>query len=69
MLARWSDGKLHSNLHRVRLPADASRPRYSIAFFAQSDRKTMIQSKENEPITAGDYILSRLNSNFANKTS
>ena len=65
MLARWSDGKLHSNLHRVRLPKDASKPRYSIAFFAQSDKKTMIESKENLPITAGDYILSRLNSNFA----
>ena len=65
MLARWSDGKLHSNLHRVRLPKDASKPRYSIAFFAQSDKKTMIESKENQPITAGDYILSRLNSNFA----
>lgn len=67
MLARWSDGKLYSNLHRVRLPKDATKPRYSIAFFAQSDKKTMIQSKENEPITAGDYILSRLNSNFSKK--
>lgn len=29
MLARWSDGKLYSNLHRVRLPEDASKSRYS----------------------------------------
>jgi len=65
MLARWSDGKLHSNLHRVRLPKDSSKPRYSIAFFAKSDKKTVIRSQENEPITAGDYILSRLNSNFS----
>jgi len=35
MLARWSDGRLYSNLHRVRLPVDASKPRYSIAYFAQ----------------------------------
>ena len=65
MLARWSDGKLHSNLHRVRLPDDASKPRYSIAFFAQSDKKTLIESTTSEPITAGDYILSRIQSNFA----
>lgn len=64
MLARWSDGKLHSNLHRVRLPEDASKSRYSIAFFAQSDKKTLIESKESDPITAGDYILSRIQSNF-----
>jgi isopenicillin N synthase-like dioxygenase/tRNA(Arg) A34 adenosine deaminase TadA len=65
MLARWSDGKLHSNLHRVRLPQDASQPRYSIAFFAQSDKKTLIESNESEPITAGSYILSRIQSNFS----
>jgi isopenicillin N synthase-like dioxygenase/tRNA(Arg) A34 adenosine deaminase TadA len=65
MLARWSDGKLHSNLHRVRLPLDASKPRYSIAFFAQSDQKTLIESKDSDPITAGSYILSRIQSNFS----
>lgn len=65
MLARWSDGRLYSNLHRVRLPVDASKPRYSIAFFAQADKDTLIESKESEPITAGDYILSRIQSNFS----
>jgi len=66
MLARWSDDKLCSNLHRFRLPEDASRPRYSIALFAQSDNKmTLIETEESEPITAGDYILSRIQSNFA----
>lgn len=68
MLARWSDGKLYSNLHRVRLPADASKSRYSIAFFAQSDKKTLIESKDSNPITAGDYILSRIKSNFKKLT-
>jgi isopenicillin N synthase-like dioxygenase len=29
MLARWSDGRLYSNLHRVRLPQDATKSRYS----------------------------------------
>jgi isopenicillin N synthase-like dioxygenase len=64
MLARWSDGRLYSNLHRVRLPLDASRSRYSIAYFAQSDKKTWIESETHPPITAGDYIQSRINSNF-----
>jgi len=68
MLARWSDGRLFSNLHRVRMPKDSElnppRSRYSIAFFAQSDKKTLIASQDAEPITAGDYIMSRVRSNF-----
>ena len=67
MLARWSDGKLYSNLHRVRMPTEeqCSSSRYSIAFFAQSDKSTMIHAKNSDPISAGDYILSRIQSNFA----
>jgi isopenicillin N synthase-like dioxygenase/tRNA(Arg) A34 adenosine deaminase TadA len=69
MLARWSDGRLYSNLHRVRLPQDATKPRYSIAFFAQSDKSVVLDAggsgSSSEPITAGDYILSRIRSNFA----
>ena len=66
MLARWSDGKLYSNLHRVRMPTEeqCSSSRYSIAFFAQSDKSVMINSKNSNPISAGDYILSRIKSNF-----
>jgi len=65
MLMRWSDGRLYSNLHRVRLPQDASASRYSIAFFAQADRSVLIEADKTEPITAGDYIQSRIKSNFA----
>jgi isopenicillin N synthase-like dioxygenase/tRNA(Arg) A34 adenosine deaminase TadA len=67
MLARWSDGKLYSNLHRVRMPTEGecSSSRYSIGFFAQSDNSTMIHAKNSDPISAGDYILSRIQSNFA----
>ena len=68
MLARWSDGRLFSNLHRVRMPTmeECTPPssRYSIAFFAQSDKATMMHSKDSEPMTAGDYLLSRIQSNF-----
>ena len=70
MLARWSDGRLYSNLHRVRMPneQECTPPcsRYSIAYFAQSDKATLIESSSNsEPITAGDYLLSRIKSNFS----
>jgi isopenicillin N synthase-like dioxygenase len=69
MLARWSDGRLYSNLHRVRMPTvqECTPPssRYSIAYFAQSDKATLMRSKAGEePITAGDYLLSRIRSNF-----
>ena len=68
MLGRWSDGRVLSNLHRVRMPVSAEeslRSRYSIAFFMQADKEQVIESETNEPITAGDYIMGRIKSNFA----
>eukprot|EP00967_Tisochrysis_lutea_P154869 scaffold308597_cov27-Tisochrysis_lutea.AAC.1 len=67
MLSRWSDGRLYSNLHRVRMPVgeECERPRYSIAFFAQANKGCIIKSEQSPPITAGDYILGRIKSNFA----
>lgn len=69
MLSRWSDGRLLSNLHRVRMPTPEEcappRSRYSIAFFMQADKRQLIESEEHEPITAGDYILGRIKSNYA----
>ena len=69
MLARWSDGRLLSNLHRVRMPSaasgdDASRSRYSIGFFLQADKRALIECTQSEPITAGDYLLGRIRANF-----
>lgn len=68
MLSRWSDGRLLSNLHRVRMPtaAECSPPksRYSIGFFMQADKHALISSETSEAITAGDYILGRIRSNF-----
>mmetsp|Transcript_69086 Transcript_69086/g.131805 ORF Transcript_69086/g.131805 Transcript_69086/m.131805 type:complete len:536 (+) Transcript_69086:41-1648(+) len=68
MLGRWSDGRLLSNLHRVRMPTpeecDPPRSRYSIAFFMQADKSALIECAEHPPITAGDYILGRIKSNF-----
>lgn len=70
MLARWSNGRLYSNLHRVRMPTpeECTPPssRYSIAFFAQADKAVLLETDgDAESITAGDYILSRIKSNFA----
>jgi isopenicillin N synthase-like dioxygenase/tRNA(Arg) A34 adenosine deaminase TadA len=74
MLSRWSHHRLYSNLHRVRMPTELEctppSSRYSMAYFAQSNQSTVIQSTSNDdpPITAGDYLLSRIKSNFANST-
>lgn len=68
MLGRWSDGRVLSNLHRVRMPAgeDARRSRFSIAFFMQADRSALITSSESaDAVTAGDYILGRIRSNYS----
>lgn len=83
MLSRWSDGRLLSNLHRVRMPelpaaateeaeaedCSAAAARYSLAFFMQADKSAMIERTKYEPITAGDYILGRIKSNFTPGTA
>jgi len=70
MLSRWSNDSLLSNLHRVRMPtpeeARPPRPRYSMAFFMQADKHVLIESRHGA-ITAGDYILGRIRSNFDKK--
>ena len=68
MLSRWADGRVLSNLHRVRMPTgpECGRPRQSIAFFMQADKEALIESS-GETIAAGDYILGRIRSNFAAK--
>jgi isopenicillin N synthase-like dioxygenase len=69
MLTRWSDDRLRSTLHRVRMPhADEHLgPRYSIAYFAQADRDAIIDPPLGtyEPITAGDFLRQRIEANFA----
>jgi len=53
----------------VRMPTPEEctppRSRYSIAFFMQADKQQLIECEEYEPITAGDYILGRIKSNYA----
>jgi len=69
MLGRWSDSRLLSNLHRVRMPTVGEcaipKSRYSMAFFMQADKHVRIECDTCDTITAGDYILGRIRSNFA----
>ena len=67
MLSHWSDGDLFANLHRVRMPRDeveCSKSRYSIGYFTQADSSYIIESKNGDTITAGEYIKKRLKANF-----
>lgn len=69
MLGLWSDGRVLSNLHRVRLPTPEEctppRSRYSIACFIQADKDCVIKSEKHPPLTAGEYILGRIRANFS----
>lgn len=71
MLMRWSDDRLLSNLHRVRMPKpdEYLGPRYSIAFFAQANKDIVLAGPQGkyEPMTAHDYIQMRIGANFNNK--
>ncbi|MCT8997523.1 isopenicillin N synthase family dioxygenase [Chelativorans intermedius] len=69
MLMRWSDDKLLSTLHRVRMPKphESQGSRYSMAFFCQANKDAVIQGPEKryDPITAHDYLQQRIAANFA----
>lgn len=73
MLTRWSDDRLPSTLHRVRMPraeeidGDRLDARYSIAYFAQADGDAVIEPPggTHPPITAADYLQQRIAANFA----
>jgi isopenicillin N synthase-like dioxygenase len=69
MLRRWSDDRLLSTLHRVRMPRadEYLGPRYSLPFFCQANKDAIIQGpgKIYDPITAHDYLQQRIAANFA----
>ena len=68
MLMRWSDDKLQSTLHRVRMPRadEYLGPRYSLPFFCQANKDAVIQGpgKKYPPITADDYLQQRIAANY-----
>ena len=71
MLSRWTNGDLLSNLHRVRMPEgeEALKSRHSMAFFAQADESAVIRAYPGqESLTAKEYILGRIRSNYGGTT-
>ncbi|WP_017446478.1 isopenicillin N synthase family dioxygenase [Gayadomonas joobiniege] len=68
MLMRWSDDKLKSTLHRVRMPKpeESQASRYSMAFFCQANKKVVIEgpAKKYPAMTAEEYLQLRINANF-----
>jgi len=68
MLMRWSDDRLKSTLHRVRMPRPGEYlgPRQSIAFFCQANMDATIigPAAKYTPISAADYLTQRIAANF-----
>ncbi|KAI8068399.1 hypothetical protein BC940DRAFT_237734 [Gongronella butleri] len=68
MLMRWSDDRLKSNFHRVRAPkvGEYQGPRYSMAYFNQSNKSSIIQGKDvyTEAITAGEFLRQAMERNY-----
>lgn len=66
MIPRWTNGRFHSNAHRVRNLASGGRPRYSIPFFYSPDYLTRVEplavctSADNPPrwpaCTVGEHL-------------
>mmetsp|Transcript_38423 Transcript_38423/g.69256 ORF Transcript_38423/g.69256 Transcript_38423/m.69256 type:complete len:344 (-) Transcript_38423:101-1132(-) len=68
MLKLWSDSSLFSNMHRVRMPrtvGECKKSRYSVAFFLQANKSALIESRTNDPVTAGEYFAGRISSHFS----
>jgi len=71
-MARWSNDLFASTIHRA--INITGKPRYSIPFFLGANYDTVIDAlpgtvtaerpKKYEPVTAGDYVQSRLNATY-----
>merc|ERR1711879_606952 len=68
MLMKMSDDRLLSNLHRVRMPSAEVPPssRYSMAFFLQPDKGTMVESKKYGTHSAEDLMRARCHAYWEN---
>ncbi len=70
ILMRWTNGILASTPHRVRNLS--GRDRYSLPFFYDPDMSALVQAlpgtegRQNwAPVTFGDYVMERLDKNYA----
>ncbi|MEM7433431.1 MAG: 2-oxoglutarate and iron-dependent oxygenase domain-containing protein [Pseudomonadota bacterium] len=74
MMARWTNDRWVSTLHRVTCPANAPK-RHSIAFFHNANYDAKIEciptcladgeQAKYKPVTAGDYLMGRFKSALA----
>lgn len=68
MLMSWSDDKLKSNFHRVRmpLPGESHGDRYTIVWFNQANTDVIIQGPEEKypPLTGKEFIENAMKRNF-----
>ncbi|KAI7787334.1 leucoanthocyanidin dioxygenase [Diaporthe eres] len=70
MLMRWSDDRFKSTFHRVKAPSepgDYFGERYSIAYFTQPSKDSVIQGpkKKYSEITGRQFIANAMNAHFA----
>jgi isopenicillin N synthase-like dioxygenase len=66
MIPRWTNGRYHSNPHRVRNVSSGGRPRHSIPFFYSPDYEATVEALPgtvaagerplSEPCTAGEHL-------------
>jgi isopenicillin N synthase-like dioxygenase len=67
MIARWSDDRFQSKLHRVRKPNanEYQGPRYALEYVNEANRSVIIQgrTKYTEPITAGEFLMMAMERN------
>lgn len=74
MLMSWSDDRFQSTFHRVKAPCepgDYYGERFSIAFFNQPSKETLIQgpNKKYPEITGRQFIANAMKANFAAGTN
>lgn len=74
MISRWTNGRYHSNPHRVRNTRSGGAPRYSIPFFYEPDYLARIEALPGTvapgetplypPCTAGEYLRDKYLSTY-----
>ncbi len=79
MMPRWTNGRFHSNPHRVRNRASGGQPRYSIPYFYSPDYRTEVvplpgcSSADNPPrwapCTVGEHLQEMYRQTYGLATS